>query len=402
MVQNMEIVKSKKKINISTKETRRKKRIVALHILLIVLLIISGINMNSAASYMKPGNIPKHCIFMGIFLMIYLSIIILHRKLNYLILAKQKLNRRLLGFGSFIFLLGVAVASGTSYVPKINGAYGWIVLGGLSIQPAEILKPIFVINMACILDMGAKNPTKKGLRKMFFSAVACLGMYGIPILFQKDLGTVIHYVLIWCFMIFLSKIERKYMIMVAGIVGMLGFIYISWKYFNIDETSSYKMMRIKSFIDGLIWDNYSEKYGYQVKQSIYAFGHGGIIGQGYFKGVQKYTYLPEIHTDFICATLAEEWGIIGMSILMLIYFMIYKIIDGTARDADTMFGKYLALGLGGQFIIQVFINIFVEVGLLPVFGLPMPLLSYGGSMMVSMGILFGIIGNMNCKRLKKK
>ena len=156
-------------------------------------------------------------------------------------------------------------------------------------------------------------------------------------------------------------------------------------------------MRIKSYIDGLFFGNYSDEYGYQVKQSVYAFGSGGFFGKGYANGVQKYSYLPEIHTDFIMATFGEEFGILGMFFVIGLFFTLYHLIITTGRESKNYFGKYLAIGMGAQIITQVIINIFVAVGLLPVFGLPMPFFSYGGSAMVTMGIALGIIHNINAE-----
>ena len=155
------------------------------------------------------------------------------------------------------------------------------------------------------------------------------------------------------------------------------------------------MRRITSFITGLLTNEYDNAIGYQVGQSLIAFGSGGIIGKNFGNGVQKYKYLPEVSTDFILASYGEELGFLGMFILIVLFLVIFNIIKSIAMDTKDYFGKYLAMGIGGYIITQVLINIYVALGMLPVFGIPMPIFSYGGSSLVTVFASLGIILNIN-------
>ena len=389
----------KNKQKIKDRIYRLRQRRLSIFLTITILMVLSFINMVSAAFYMKPENIKKHFMYILIFYAIYLFIgsakKIKYLNLSYKILSNRKING-LIFFVSIFILFGMYIGgkAGLSFIPKINGAYGWINLGSFSIQPAEILKCAFVINMANCLARAEDNDLSE--RTTIINSLIYLIVYGLLILAQKDMGTAIHYLAIWLFMVFMSKLKDKWILRVSLLGGTLGIgsLLVIYKY-AVEEGASYKIMRIKSYIDGLFLGNYSDDYGYQVKQSVYAFGSGGIFGKGYANGVQKYSYLPEIHTDFIMATFGEEFGIIGMFVVISLFFMLYHFIIITGRECKNYFGKYLAMGMGAQIITQIIINIFVAVGLLPVFGLPMPFFSYGGSAMVTMGIALGLIHNMN-------
>ncbi|MGL5001147.1 MAG: FtsW/RodA/SpoVE family cell cycle protein [Cetobacterium sp.] len=381
------------------KNSKLKQRRISILIISCILMVLSSINMISAAFYMKPDNIKKHFVYISVFFLIYLSIgnagKIKKYNLSYKFLSERKVNG-VIFLTSMLVLVGMFIGGqiGLPFIPKINGAYGWINLGPISIQPAEILKCAFVINMSNCLARAEDNDLSELITVVY--SFVYLFFYGGLIYAQKDMGTVIHYFSIWIFMIFMSKLKNKWILRVASVGGILGAsgLAIVYKFAN-ESGASYKILRIKSYIDGLFFGNYSDDVGYQVKQSVYAFGSGGFFGKGYANGVQKYSYLPEIHTDFIMATFGEEFGIVGMFLVIGLFFALYHLFIVTGRESKNYFGKYLAMGIGAQIITQVIINIFVAVGLLPVFGLPMPFFSYGGSAMVTMGIALSLIHSMN-------
>ncbi|MGL4568435.1 MAG: FtsW/RodA/SpoVE family cell cycle protein, partial [Fusobacteriaceae bacterium] len=159
--------------------------------------------------------------------------------------------------------------------------------------------------------------------------------------------------------------------------------------------SGYKTGRIKSYVEGLLSNTYDQDKGYQVGQSLLGLGNGGIFGTGYGNGVQKYSYLPEIHTDFILASFGEEFGLIGILIVIVLFFGLFNRIKGTAVECEDYFGKYLSVGIAGYIFIQFLINISVAIGLLPVFGIPMPIMSFGGSSLLTVFMALGIVGNVN-------
>ena len=151
------------------------------------------------------------------------------------------------------------------------------------------------------------------------------------------------------------------------------------------------------YVDGIINDGYTGNIdiGYQVAQSLLAFGNGGLFGVGYGNGAQKFSYLPEIHTDFIMALFGEEFGLFGVMLIVAMYLILYNISMNIAMTSKDYFGKYLVVGVAGMIITQVLINLFVAVGLLPVFGIPMPLFSYGGSSIITILTGIGIVLSVN-------
>lgn len=395
------------------KAIRIKNRRKFLYSLIIFLQMMSFLNMKSASFFKFPTIIYKHAFFIFIFFAILFFARIFEsqyfynwikklpyfrdkrRIFSYRLLSGKKVNGFLLLI-SIVILTGMVIGAklGVSFIPDINGAHAWITLGSFSIQPAEILKIAFVINLANKLS---ENEEKEN-SNILITGLGYLFIYGTLIILQKDMGTAIHYLFIFCGMMFMTKIDLK-RIFAAVFVGILFVIGgMTWIYNTINiETAGYKALRIKSYIDGLLFGNYNDKLGigYQVQQAIYAFANGGIFGQGYANGVQKYNYLPEVHTDFIMGTLGEEFGILGMMSVLVAFFVLFLITKAISEDCKNYFGKYLAIGFGIQIITQVIINIFVAIGLFPVFGIPMPIMSYGGSSMLTMAIIMVLIGNLS-------
>jgi rod shape determining protein RodA len=297
---------------------------------------------------------------------------------------------------SIAILAFVWIAAGTlpKVVPNIKGAYGWIKIGTFTLQPAEFLKLPFIILLAHLFERVEKEKYRN--IKVVLYVILIPLIFGIFICAQGDLGTTLHYMAILLFMLFLAQIDMKIIIGVTtiGFIGAGAAFY--WIYNFMDMTTAhFRYRRIISFITGLLTNEYDNAIGYQVWQSLIAFGSGGVIGKGYANGVQKYKYLPEVSTDFILASYGEELGLIGMVILMALLLTIFSLITKVAIEEKDYFGKYLVMGIGGYIITQVLINIYVALGMLPVFGIPMPIFSYGGSSLVTIFTSLGIILNVN-------
>ncbi|MGL6098068.1 MAG: FtsW/RodA/SpoVE family cell cycle protein, partial [Fusobacteriaceae bacterium] len=259
---------------------------------------------------------------------------------------------------------------------------------------AEVFKIFYVVLMAVNLSIAEKKKYKtKGI--IFSSGIIFL-VFSFLIMFQNDLGTVIHYFSITIFMIFMSKIPNKVVLKAVGIASIFMttaavYVYLKFETF----VNGYKTGRIKSYVEGLLNNTYDQDKGYQVGQSLLGLGNGGMFGTGYGNGMQKYSYLPEIHTDFIIASLGEEFGFVGIMIIMALFFALFNRIKGTAAECDDYLGKYLSVGIAGYIFIQFLINISVAIGLLPVFGIPMPIMSFGGSSLLTVFTALGIICNIN-------
>ena len=291
-------------------------------------------------------------------------------------------------------VLFIVVALGPKSVfPTVNGGKGWIRLGSLSLQIPELLKVPFVIAIAGIFARGKDTKEKISYQKNFWTAFIYTGAFAVFItLALKDMGTAIHYVLIAGFMLFLSDIPNK--VIFPAFFGLL-FSIPGLLYLALHFSSGYKQHRVKAFIDGILHGNYTREDAYQIYQSLIAFGTGGILGKGLGNGVQKYNYIPEVETDFAIANFAEETGFVGMVIILFSFFSLFFLIMGVANNSKSYFSKYLVGGIAGYLITQVIINIGVAIGLIPVFGIPLPFISSGGSSLLAISIAMGLVIHVN-------
>ena len=280
-------------------------------------------------------------------------------------------------------VLFIVVALGPKSVfPTVNGGKGWIRLGSLSLQIPELLKVPFVIAIAGIFARGKDTKEKISYQKNFWTAFIYTGAFAVFItLALKDMGTAIHYVLIAGFMLFLSDIPNKvlYPIFFGGLAATPALLSFLSK-----VLTGYKQHRIKVYLEGILHNNYDIVDAYQIYQSLIAFGTGGIFGKGIGNGVQKYNYIPEVETGFV-----------GMIIVLFLFFTLFVLIMNVATKSKNYFYKYVVAGIGGYIITQVIINIGVAIGLLPVFGIPLPFISTGGSSILALSLSMGYIIYIN-------
>ena len=382
------------------KEKRKRERNRGIVLLLFFLVILSNLNMASASFYSIYFEGIK--VIRNHFIYIILGIIcfIITSKINYKLYNKNKISGILFLLSTIIFIIiiiGSKIPSLSRVIPHVNGAIGWIRFGSFSVQPSEMMKLPFIIIIAHIMEKCEEE--RYNDKKILFSLLPVMGIFMLLINLQKDLGTSIHYLGIFAFMLFMSRLNMKLIVgSVGAVLVSIGglFYYVS----NLTDLSneSYKIKRVGSFLNGLLKNEYDYGIGYQVGQSLIAFGSGGLVGKGYGNGVQKYSYLPEIKTDFILASYGEEFGFIGMLLLLTIFLLLFNIIQKTAVETKDYFGKYLAIGIGGYIIIQMVINLSVALGILPVFGIPMPFFSSGGSSLITVFSALGIIININKQR----
>lgn len=382
------------------KEKRKRARNRGIVLLLFFLVILSNLNMASASFYSIYFEGIK--VIRNHFIYIILGIIcfIITSKINYKLYNKNKISGILFLLSTIIFIIiiiGSKIPSLSRVIPHVNGAIGWIRFGSFSVQPSEMMKLPFIIIIAHIMEKCEEE--RYNDKKILFSLLPVMGIFMLLINLQKDLGTSIHYLGIFAFMLFMSRLNMKLIVgSVGAVLVSIGglFYYVS----NLTDLSneSYKIKRVGSFLNGLLKNEYDYGIGYQVGQSLIAFGNGGLVGKGYGNGVQKYSYLPEIKTDFILASYGEEFGFIGMLLLLTIFLLLFNIIQKTAVETKDYFGKYLAIGIGGYIIIQMVINLSVALGILPVFGIPMPFFSSGGSSLITVFLALGIIININKQR----
>lgn len=291
-------------------------------------------------------------------------------------------------WGPIIYILCVSLLVGVLIFGEgSKGAMRWLKFGFFSIQPSELVKIAVIIILARYYSKHA-NTAGLTLRKLINPFLLVMIPF-ILIVKQPDLGTAIMIVLIAGSMTVFVKIERRSFLYLI----VSGIITVPLVWFFLKE---YQKARILTFLDP---DRDPLGTGYHIIQSKIAIGSGMISGKGFLKGTQNaLSFLPEQHTDFIFSVLAEEWGVIGSLIILLIFLIL--IIKGlnVAYRCREPFGTILATGITAMIFWQVIINIGMVMGLLPVVGVTLPFISYGGSSLATVMISIGILINVSMRR----
>lgn len=279
-----------------------------------------------------------------------------------------------------IILLILVLIPGLSIVR--NGSRSWFGIGSFAVQPSEFSKFALIVFTSVYLNANYKN--SDNFFKTTFIVLLVGGLSFLLIMLQPDLGTGLVIMSTLIVMTFASRSKIKHYLILASI-AMIGFAFLI-----ISEP--YRLDRITAYLDP-----FSDPLGsgFQIIQSIYALSPGGLIGEGIDGSIQKHFYLPEPQTDFIYAIFCEEWGFIG-GIFLLVLFG-YFINNGLeiARSSNDLRKNYLALGVVSVISIQVIINLAVVVGLIPVTGITLPFISYGGSSLVVTLGLTGLLINVS-------
>ncbi|WP_226665901.1 putative lipid II flippase FtsW [Metabacillus litoralis] len=291
---------------------------------------------------------------------------------------------KLIAIGSILMLFSLFFIGHAA-----GGAQSWISIGGFSIQPGEFVKLSVIIYLAAVYDKKQSYIDEFGrgvLPPLIFTVIICFF-----VVIQPDFGTAFIIALIAICMILCSGMAGKSIVKLIALLILAGVlmtpIVIMKGLFSEEQLS-----RLVGVTDpfGTI-----EGEGYQLVNSFYAIGSGGLKGLGLGQGVQKYGYLPESHTDFIMAVIAEELGIFGvLFVLMLLTFVVLKGFS-IARRCQDPFGSLLAVGISSMIAIQSMINLGGLTGLIPITGVPLPFISYGGSSMLLLLISMGLLVNVS-------
>ncbi|MGH9870375.1 MAG: rod shape-determining protein RodA [Candidatus Polarisedimenticolia bacterium] len=270
----------------------------------------------------------------------------------------------------------------------ISGARSWVEFGAFNFQPAELTK------LATILMLARYVEEKKGFGLSGFSLLSLAGIVGLPvvlILAQPDLGSTLPFLPLLFVVVVLSGIRWKFLM----VLGLIAVLMVPVGFFLV--LKDYQKERVYTFIDPL---SDPQGAGWQVLQSRIAVGSGGLWGKGLFAGSQgQLSFLPESHTDFILAVLAEELGFAGASCALIIYFVLLSRIVSAARSARDRLGAFLCMGVAAVIGAQSLVNIGVILGLMPTTGIPMPLMSYGGSSLVTTCVALGLVLNVRMRCL---
>ena len=345
------------------------------------LLITIGLLMIYSSSYIwadyKFGDSLKYVKQQAIFIILgfaFLSIII---KLNSDFFYKYSKIFLILGFILLILVLipGIGVIR--------NGSRSWFGIGSFGIQPSEAMKLAIIIFTAKYLSDHRK--AYKSFKNII-PVLLIMALSFLLIMLQPDFGTGVILVMSVIALLFIAGVNMKYFYIfaVTGVIGAVILILIA----------PYRLERITSFLNP--WSD-PLGTGFQIIQSLYAIGPGGLLGFGFLESRQKHFYLPEPQTDFIFSIICEEFGIIGALTVIFLFAILIIMIIKLALEQEDLFKKYVIFGLGFQIIFQTILNLSVVIGLIPVTGVTLPFISYGGSSLLITIVSIGIILNLSKK-----
>jgi rod shape determining protein RodA len=289
-------------------------------------------------------------------------------------------------YGFCLISLGAVLAVGT----KVLGARRWIKLpGGIHFQPSEWVKLVLIVAVArYFVGLSGRELTWKDI----FKAMALVGIPMLLVLKQPDLGTALTYSPILVVGLFLGGIDWKK----AGIILLVGLLAVGVVWKSGKVLKPYQKARLTSFMNP---ESDPQGTGYQIRQSLIAVGDGGVFGRGATKGTQTQgDFLPIPYTDFIFAAFCEEHGFIGAMIVLLLYFLILMRLIQNAQTAADLPGTFIVMGVVAVLIFQIAVNIGMVIGLMPVTGIPLPLMSYGGSSVLFTFLALGMVMNVRMNR----
>jgi cell division protein FtsW len=355
------------------------------YMLLIPSLILLGLGMviiysasSSLAEY-KLGDSYYYLKRQAVFCLMGLFVMILAKNIPNTLYRKLVYPSLILSFILLVLLFIPGVGA------KVGGSSRWLRFAGFSFQPSELAKLSLAFYLA--YSMAKQGPNMSRFSIGFLPHVLVAGVYMILILLQPDLGTA---VIIGCWVLILLFVggARLFQIFTALLLFMP---IVLWLIGQAD----YRLKRWWAFLNP--WED-PQGLGFQIIHSFMAIGSGGMFGVGLGNSKQKLFYLPEPHTDFIFSVVAEELGLMGLTVVVVLFGMVIMRGIKIALNATDLYSSYLAMGISSYFGLQVLINMGVVMGLLPTKGLTLPLISYGGSSLVVSLLGIGILLNISTKR----
>ncbi len=285
-----------------------------------------------------------------------------------------------------IFLLFLLFVPSLSFETK--GAVRWLQFGSLTFQPSELLKLSFILYLSAWFESRRKN--LKTLQGGLIPFLVVCSIIAVFLIAQPDLGTLIVILLIGAIIYFIAGGRIVHLIL-SGILGIVAFVILVY-------SDQYRLQRVTTFFNPEL-----DPLGaaYQINQALIAIGSGGIFGQGFGMSKQKYNYLPEAMGDSIFAIVAEELGFVGVLIAIILFLLLAYRGFWIAKRANTSFGKFVVVGIISWISIQAFVNIGAISGMLPLTGITLPFVSYGGSSLLVLLAASGIVYNIS-KSIKQK
>jgi rod shape determining protein RodA len=345
----------------------------------LVLSVISIFEIYSATLHTKfVGFYKQQTLWLlgGLVAMFVLSLIDYHRLLDAIHWI----------YGFCLFSLVAVLVVGT----KVLGARRWIKLpGGIHFQPSEWVKLVLILAITrYFVGLVGRRLSWPDI----FKAMALVGVPMLLVLKQPDLGTSLTYSPVLLAGLFLGGIDWKK----AGILVLAGLLVVGIAFTSSKILKPYQKARLTSFMNP---DADPKGSGYQIRQSLIAVGDGGVFGRGATKGTQTQgDFLPIPYTDFIFAAFAEEHGFIGCVLVLLLYFLILMRLIQNAQTASDLSGTFLVMGVVAVLIFQIAVNVGMVIGFMPVTGIPLPLMSYGGSSVLFTFLALGMVMNVRMNR----
>ncbi|MDI6852487.1 MAG: rod shape-determining protein RodA [Deltaproteobacteria bacterium] len=347
--------------------------------LILIVIAIGSVNLYSAGYNRTPEGATPVYIKQLYWLGVGLTVMLFSLLYDYRHYEKLAYPLYLL---SLVLLIGVMVAG-----KMVSGSRRWLALGPVTFQPAELVKLAVILVLARYFH---KRPNFSPLKlKDLLAPLALILVPALLIIKQPDLGSGLLVLAVAAAVILFAGVHWR--TLVAGVLSVVLAAPAAWPFLK-----DYQKQRILTFLD-------PEKdplgAGYHIIQSKIAVGSGQFWGKGFLQGTQSQLYfLPEQHTDFVFSVFAEEWGFVGSAVVLLLYAGIILWGLQIARTCKDRFGQFLAVGVVALLFWQIFINLSMVTGLMPVVGIPLPLLSYGGSSLITTMLALGVLLNIRMRR----
>ncbi|MEX0868395.1 MAG: rod shape-determining protein RodA [Nitriliruptoraceae bacterium] len=299
--------------------------------------------------------------------------------------------RRLQSYAAVLYGIAVVglIVVLTPLGAEVGGSQRWLVVGPMQIQPSEIAKVAVLVAVAALLAEANRSP---GLSEVALALLISIIPIGL-VLIQPDLGTSVVFVWLVGVLLLIGGAKARYLVMLA-IAGGVGFIVA----LQTDFIQDYQVRRLTAFLYASD-PSLAQGPAYHTRQSLIAIGSGQLTGKGLFEGTQTaLAYVPENHTDFVFTVIGEEFGFIGTSLVVVLFAIVVWRALRIALHAKDLFGQLLASGVAAVLVLQVFVNIGMTIGIMPVTGLPLPFVSYGGTSLIVWFSMIGLLLNVHMRR----
>jgi rod shape determining protein RodA len=294
-------------------------------------------------------------------------------------------------YAGFLYLTSLAllVLVRTPLGATVRGSQRWFQLFGFQLAPSEIAKLALIAMLAAYLS--ELRSSELSLKEVY-RATAIAAVPGLLVFLQPDLGTTIVMVAILVGMLVVAGARLRHL----GVLALTAIVLI-FGAFQLGLVKDYQIARLTAFLDP---QNDPARTGYNRTQAEIAIGSGGLFGRGYLKGTQtNLDFVPEQHTDFIFTVVGEEFGFAGAVFILLLFALLIWRAIRIALLAKDPFGTYVAVGIASMFAIQVFVNVGMTLGIMPITGIPLPFVSYGGSSFLTNCVAVGLLLNIHMRRL---